>query len=80
MSGHHECSVTLVASRVVGKRRIAGTDWPIENVVTRHRMRGRSVWVVSIALCNGVPEWSDSYATRREAMAAAGISAEGATA
>ncbi len=66
----------IIASRVLGYRTIMGTDWPIENVVYRCTKWNQVYWHVAFCLCNGVPQYGRNYKTRREALAAAGITGQ----
>lgn len=50
-------------------RRINGTEWP---VVTQVHRDGPRKWRVVTDLCNGIPESSKVYPTRRAALIAAG--------
>jgi hypothetical protein len=63
-------STERIADRTLWHRTIAGTDWPVENVVYRD---GPRRWRVAFGLCNGVPFKSEEFRTRREALTAAGI-------
>lgn len=54
-----------------GTRTILGTDYPVYNVVHRVDHGGRR-WQVTWALCNGTPAGTQKYATKMEAVAAAG--------
>ncbi len=58
-----------IADITTGHRRLAGTDWPVETVVYRRNARR---WEVVHGLCNGVPDRTETFCTRREALAAAG--------
>lgn len=57
----------VIASRSHGKKRIMGTLWGIESFVRRDGPRD---WVLTVGLCNGVPKYTESYKTRREALEA----------
>ncbi len=52
---------------VVGKRTINGTDWPVENQVTKNGNK----WLVTFGLCNGVADDSQLFARKKDAMEAA---------
>lgn len=54
-----------IASRIVGYRTIAGTDWPIVDSVVRDGPRS---WQVIKGLCNGVPYSAKDFRTRRAAL------------
>lgn len=61
----------LIASKRVGTRTIAGTDWPVENQVLRVAQPGRRVyWTLVMGLCNGVPRGSQRFASKAAALAA----------
>lgn len=62
-------TMTAIKSTTRGHRTIAGTDWPVEDVVYRV---GARRWLVAWGLCNGVPSHSIAYRTRREALEALG--------
>ena len=66
-------TITLVASKETGRRTVLGTDWPIENVVSKRTKWGKVYWNVAFGLCNGTPSSSENFKTRREALEAAGI-------
>lgn len=52
-----------------GKQRIAGTDFPIEDVVYRVSFGSRvRYWLAVFDLCNGVPTHSRRHRTRWEAI------------
>lgn len=66
---------TDIACGSLGSRTIMGTQHRVEDVVQRVEDHGGSVtWVVLRGLCNGVPDSSEPYKTRREALEAAGLS------
>ena len=44
-----------------------GALWGIESFVRRDGPRN---WVLTVGLCNGVPEYTESYRTRHEALEA----------
>ena len=50
-----------------GYQTIMGTNWPIESFVTRHAPKR---WVLTARLCNGIPDYSETYTTKREALKA----------
>lgn len=61
----------ILASQVVGTRKIAGTWWPIEDLLVRVRDQvpgRRPTWEVVRNLCNGVPDAVEVYPTRREVV------------
>lgn len=61
---------TKIAESNVGKRMIAGTEWPVVNQVHRWQ-RGRQVrWVATFGLCNGVPSGARVFRSRAKALEA----------
>lgn len=56
-----------------GYHTIAGTDWPVDNVVYRE---GSRRYVVAVGLCNGIPAFARTFRTKREAFEYAGITDE----
>jgi hypothetical protein len=56
-----------IADFTIGHRRLAGTDYPVQNVV--YREDGKK-WIVVYALCCGVPSSSTTHRTLREARRA----------
>lgn len=63
-------SSKVVAERRLGVRVVAGTEWPILNQVRRDERGERVEWILTLGLCNGVPDGSEVYRTRRAALAA----------
>lgn len=60
-----------IDERTLGHRPIAGTDWPVRDLLTREQIPGRRPqWQIVRGLCNGVPTGVDTYSTRREALEA----------
>ena len=55
-----------VDSITIGLRRMAGTDFPVENAIYRDGKK----WIVVYDLCNGVPSSSTTHRTLREARRA----------
>jgi hypothetical protein len=58
-----------VADVTIGYREIAGTEFPVENVVYRNEKR----WIVLYSLCNGVAASSTSHRSLSAALKAAGV-------
>ena len=56
-----------IASKTTGKRTIAGTDWPVEDICKRVNARR---WIILRGLCNGVSSVVEEYTTRRDALGA----------
>lgn len=63
----------VVATRETGRRTILGTDWAVENFVERRQEFGKVYWLAVFGLCNGVPDRSERFATKKAALEAAGI-------
>lgn len=63
-------------SKIIGKRTILGTDWPVENIVERREKFGKAYWNVAFAVCNGVPARGENFKTKKAAFKAAGIREE----
>jgi hypothetical protein len=64
-------SLTTIARRATGIRRIAGTDWLIENVAQREqRGNDRPTWILLKSLCNGTCASLVQYPTKRALLAA----------
>jgi hypothetical protein len=61
-------SARVIAERVVGSRKVVGTEWPIVDSVERRQYGARVEWVVTRGLCNGIPTSASSFRTRREAL------------
>jgi hypothetical protein len=58
---------TLIDYKRTGERVVLGTTFGIERQLRR---LGPHTWQVIRGLCNGVPESSETYETRREAREA----------
>ena len=56
-----------------GTRTIQGTDFPVESFLVKSPRKPGGLpggpWLVTIRLCNGVPEGTRRFKTKREAMA-----------
>lgn len=59
-----------IATRTTGYKTIAGTVWSVTDCVRRD---GPREWVALRGLCNGVPQASTTYRTKREALEALGL-------
>lgn len=59
-----------IASVTHGKRMIMGTDWPIESYVDRVEYLGAVSWRLTKLICNGDALGTETYKTKREALAA----------
>lgn len=59
-----------VAEIEVGTRKIYGTDFTVFNMVHREQMSGdkKPRWVVTLGLCNGVPDRAIECPTRKSAL------------
>jgi hypothetical protein len=67
-------STTTIARRTTGTRRIAGTDWPIEDLAQREQHgNDKATWVLLKSLCNGTCDAAIPYRTKRALLAALGI-------
>ena len=64
-------TTTEIYYRKTGTRTILATDWPVATTVNRMKIDSRVAWVVAWGLCNGVATDSETFFTRREALAAA---------
>jgi len=53
-----------------GVRRVMGTDWPIESIVSREVHFGRPYWLLTINQCNGTCSGTERFTTRKAALAA----------
>lgn len=62
----------IIAEQTIGTRVIAGAEYPIIDRVERVQMvpHKRAIWVLTQALCNGVPAGANKYRTRGEALEA----------
>lgn len=61
-------SQRVIASRMRGYRRIAGADWPVFDALYRVDNGRRITWDVVRGLCNGTPDTSSTYLTKRAAL------------
>lgn len=63
-----------IASKLVGYRKISGTEFPVENLVYRNSTTGGAVhWSVAFGVCNGIAASSRRYKTKKDALEAAGV-------
>ena len=62
------------AIRIVthGTRTVMGTEFPVESILVKSPRKPGGLpggpWLVTIRLCNGVPEGARRFKTKREAM------------
>ena len=56
-----------IKRKTTGRRFVMGTSWPIESFVTREDPR---VWVLTRNLCNGTADGTETFRTRKAALAA----------
>lgn len=56
-----------ITGYITGYRKIMGTDWGIENYVDK---RGPREWAYVRGLCNGVPDSTKIFRTKKAAVAA----------
>lgn len=59
---------TVIAEQRAGVRLLAGTEFPVIDRVERQQWGRRVEWVLIVGLCNGIPSWSKSFATKAEAL------------
>lgn len=67
--------IKTIEERQTGVRTIAGTDWPVRDVVQRQTTLTtdgvlRVRWAVIRGLCNGAGSGSTVYRTRKDALIA----------
>jgi hypothetical protein len=62
--------MTTVATVRVASRVVCGTEWPIEYTVERwHTASGKPRWTVVKHLCQGIPQGTEDFTTRKAALA-----------
>jgi len=61
----------MICEAITGTRSELNTDHAVSTQLVREAMPGRKPrWLVVIDLCNGVPDGTDVYTKRKDAMAA----------
>lgn len=57
-----------IAEKTIATVTRMNTDWPVVAMVERENYGGYVLWVVR-TVCNGIAEYSERFATKRDAMA-----------
>lgn len=62
--------ITTIKRATVGNRTTNGTAWAVEHLAQRVVSAGPLRWVLVKYLCNGVPDGSETFTTKRDLVAA----------
>jgi len=57
----------IIYRQEIGKRTMAGTNWPVENIIYRQKIGSRIFWYAVKGLCNGIPLAGKTFKTNKEA-------------
>lgn len=58
---------TEIARKTIATVNRMGTDWPVAAIVERENYGGYVLWTVR-TVCNGITEYSERFALKRDAM------------
>ena len=59
----------IILSLQVAVRTLSNTDWPVELVVERQNILGRTPYWIVYEVCNGIASGTTRFATRKAAIA-----------